>query len=402
LVFNFRGFFRFIYLWLSSSGWTPRRIAILLAFFFFFPLLEVVIWIGFLCDNIFFRGYRQERVTSPVFIIGNPRSGTTFLHRLLSKDVERFSTMQMWEILLAPSITQRKIIRGLTAVSQRFGAMLHRRLAGMEDRWQEQNVMHDVSLREPEEDDYLLLHIWSSLTIGLSAGLLKEAIPYTYFDTSLPASEKNRIMAFYKRCVQRHLHASRHRHNTKAKSYLAKNPALSPKIDTVFEYFPDAKIIYLARSPLEMIPSYVSMMAFSWRVLGIQAEGHALRDYIFEMARHWYSYPLERLETAPDDSYVIVKYDDLVGDPEETVRRIYERFGFEICPAFARVLREESAKARRFRSRHRYMLEKLGLSRQQILTAYQDIFEHFGFDTAAEDDLQNKVDRPAEHEDPDN
>lgn len=400
MVFNFRGFFRFIYLWLSSSGWTPRRIAILLAFFFFFPLLEFVIWIGFLCDNIFFRGYRQERVTSPVFIIGNPRSGTTFLHRLLSKDVERFSTMQMWEILLAPSIIQRKIIRGLTALSQRFGAMLHRRLSGMEDRWQEQNVMHDVSLREPEEDDYLLLHIWSSLTIGLSAGLLKEAIPYTYFDTSLPASEKNRIMAFYKRCVQRHLHASRHRHDTKAKSYLAKNPALSPKIDTVFEYFPDAKIIYLARSPLEMIPSYVSMMAFSWRVLGIQAEGQALRDYIFEMARHWYSYPIERLETAPDDSYVIVKYDDLVGDPEETVRRIYERFGFEICPAFARVLWEESAKARRFRSRHRYMLEKLGLSRQQILTAYQDIFEHFGFDTTAEDDLQNKVGQPAEHEDP--
>jgi hypothetical protein len=370
------------------------------AFFFFFPLLEFVIWIGFLCDNILFRGYRQERVTSPVFIIGNPRSGTTFLHRLLSKDVERFSTMQMWEILLAPSITQRKIIRGLTALSQRFGAMLHRRLAGMEDRWQEQNVMHDVSLREPEEDDYLLLHIWSSLTIGLSAGLLKEAIPYTYFDTALPASEKNRIMAFYKRCVQRHLHAGRNRHDTKAKSYLAKNPALSPKVDTVFEHFPDAKIIYLARSPLEMIPSYVSMMAFSWRVLGIQAEGPALRDYIFEMARHWYSYPLERLETASDDSYVIVKYDDLVGDPEETVRRIYERFGFAIGPAFARVLREESAKARRFRSRHRYMLEKLGLSRQQILTAYQDIFEHFGFDTTAENELQNKVCRPAEHEDP--
>jgi hypothetical protein len=34
-------------------------------------------------DRIAFPGYRQQPIDRPIFIVGNPRSGTTFLHRLL-------------------------------------------------------------------------------------------------------------------------------------------------------------------------------------------------------------------------------------------------------------------------------------------------------------------------------
>jgi hypothetical protein len=383
MVFNFRGFFRFSHLWLSSRRWTGRRVAILVAFYLLFPLLEVTVWIGFLLDNLLFPGHGREVVASPVFIVGNPRSGTTFLHRLLSRDVERFSTMKMWEILFAPSIVQRRVVSGLAAVDRWLGGWLQKRLDRTEQDWQEQNVMHEVSLREPEEDDYLLLHIWSALTTGLSAGLLEEAIPYTYFDTALPVAEKDRIMAFYKRCVRRHLHAGRLTRGGANRIYLAKNPALCPKLDTVFKHFPDAKVVYLVRSPLEMLPSYVNMMRFSWRVLGIPVEDHALRDYLVDMSRHWYTYPLERLESAPAQSYVIVKYDDMVSDPARVVRKIYRRFGFETSSAYDRVLQDESAKARRYHSRHAYSPEEDGLSREQILDTYQNVFERFGFDQTA-------------------
>jgi hypothetical protein len=381
MSFNFRGFFRFSYLWLTDGKWTPRRLAILLAFFLGYPLLELTVWLGFLLDNIFFRGHREQQVRAPVFIAGNPRSGTTFLHRLIAKDTERFCTMKMWEILFAPSITQRKIVAALVAFDRWIGGPIRKRLDRTEEGWQEQNVMHEVSLREPEEDDYLLLHIWSALTTGLSAGILQEAVPYTYFDTALAREDRDRIMAFYKRCLRRHVYADRAGEGrTETRQYLAKNPALSPKVGSVLEHFPDAKIIYLVRSPLEMLPSYVNMMMFSWRVLGIPVEGHALRDYLVDMARHWYTYPLERLQRAPAESQIVIKYDDLVSDPENTLREIYGRFGFEIGPAFERVLQEESARARRYTSRHDYSPEETGLTRQQIFDTYQDIFERFGFE----------------------
>ena len=383
MPFNFRGFFRFTYLWLTNGRWTPRRVATLLAFYVGFPLLELTVWLGFLVDNILFRAHRQEQVRTPVFIVGNPRSGTTFLHRLLAKDSDRFSTMKMWEILFAPSITQRRVVGGLTEIDRWLGGPVRKRLDRTEQGWQEQNVMHEVSLREPEEDDYLLLHIWSALTTGLSAGLLGEAIPYTYFDTALPKANRDRIMAFYKGCLRGHLYADRSVHRGRKRTYLAKNPALCPKLDTVLNHFPDAKIIYLVRSPLEMLPSYVNMMMFSWRVLGIPIEDHALRDYLMEMARHWYTHPLEILEKLPPDRHVIVKYDDLVTAPEQTVREIYNRLGFGIGPAFVRVLQEESNRASSYSSRHAYSLEENGLSRKEILDRYRDIFQRFGFEAGA-------------------
>jgi hypothetical protein len=393
MYFDFKAFIRFTYLWFSETSWTTRRIAILLAFYLIFPLLELAIRIGFFCDDIFFRDHRKESIDGPVFIIGNPRSGTTFLHRLLSKDVERFSTMRMWEILFAPSITLRRGIKACGALLERMGFSLNKRLERIERGWHEQAVMHKVSLTEPEEDDYLLLHIWSALTTGLSAGLLKEAIPYTFFDMALRKEKKHRIMAFYKKCIQRHLHANQCDQNTR-RHYLAKNPALCPKIDTLLEELPGAKIIYLVRNPLEMFPSYLSMMAFSWQILGIPIDDTKLRDYILEMSRHWYRYPLERLKEAPEESYVIIRYNDLVNDPEGTVATLYRRFGFQISPYFAQVLREEAAKARLFRSRHRYLLDETGLSRDQIVSYYREVFERFRFDTSEPGSSRRELSEP--------
>ena len=46
---------------------------------------------------------------------------------------------------------------------------------------------------------------------------------------------------------------------TGKKYFVAKNPAFSPKIATLMEFFPDARIIYLVRNPLDMLPSTISM-----------------------------------------------------------------------------------------------------------------------------------------------
>ena len=60
-------------------------------------------------DDIFHRAYRDVRVDRPCFIIGAPRSGTTFFHRLLTQ-TDEFPHWQTWELLL-PSLTARKLLR---------------------------------------------------------------------------------------------------------------------------------------------------------------------------------------------------------------------------------------------------------------------------------------------------
>ena len=62
---------------------TPKRIVVLLVFYTLYFAVEIITWLSFGLDEIFYPAYRQQVVKKPLFIVGNPRSGTTFLHELL-------------------------------------------------------------------------------------------------------------------------------------------------------------------------------------------------------------------------------------------------------------------------------------------------------------------------------
>jgi hypothetical protein len=382
LAFNFQGVLRFTYKSLFRSRGTnyrltPKRLGVLLVAYTAYFSLELVTWVGLLMDEVLFPDYRDIEIREPVYIVGNPRSGTTFLQRLLALDQETFNSMRTWEMLLAPSITMRKIFWWLSRLDGRLGGPVHRLLGMLEESWQEDNVVHRIAIRAPEEDEYLLIHIFSSLKIWLYTAMVDEAAPYTYFDSQMPEEKKERIMGFYKRCIQRHLYA----HGDTDIHYLAKNPHFSPMVDTLYEHLPSAKIIYLARNPLDMIPSYISLKENEWQLVGSPVEEYGSREYVLDMAEHWYTYPLERLEQAPEDSYIVVNFEDLITSAQETVQEIYDRFDLELSPAFDEILRQAAERARNHASEHEYSLHEMGLTREKIVSRYRGVFERFGFDS---------------------
>jgi hypothetical protein len=381
MAFNFDQYFRFAYLALTKGKGTRRHLTSkqavwLILFYTLFPLLELVTWACFLLDDVLFPDYRKQEIKAPVFIVGNPRSGTTFLHRLLAQDDENFTWMRTWEILLAPSITQRKIIEELRGLDRLLGSPVSRLVLAQQRRWQRENTLHKIALEAPEEDAHLLLHIWSTILARLYSGVLDGLGAWIRFDTAMPESEKQRVMEFYIKCLQRHQYArgGSNRH------YLAKNPTFSPKIDTLYRYFPDAKIVYLARNPLNVIPSFASMLRFEWETMGSPFEERPDFSLILDMIDHWYAYPLERLARAPAQSHIVVNFDTMVNAPGRTVRAIYDCFGLEVGPAFASVLRRETIRSRSYHSQNHHSLQGTGISRQEILERFGYVFDRFGFD----------------------
>jgi hypothetical protein len=212
--------------------------------------------------------------------------------------------------------------------------------------------------------------------IGLySAMIEEEALPYTYFDTRLAPQEKRRVMIFYKRCLQRHLYA----HGSSAR-YLSKNPSFTPKVEALYEHFPDARIIYMVRNPLEMIPSYMSFSAHRWHMVCDPEEAYPFREYVLEMAEHWYTYPLERLAEAPEGQYAVVQFEEMVTHPTASVRALYRRLRIPLGADFERTLLKAGEQARTYESAHEYELAEMGLTRAEILTRYRKVFERFGYD----------------------
>jgi hypothetical protein len=353
----------------------------LIFLYIFFILLESFTWLCFLLDEILYPSYRDiKEAEQSVFIIGNPRSGTTFLQRLLAKDTEYFTSMKMWEILFAPTIIQRKLIQGIIDFDQALGKPLHKLFNFFEKKWDHKNKLHKIALDAPEEDQYLFVHNWSTISVWLFGGMIDDVDSYLYFDDEMPLKEIRRIMNFYKRCIQRHIYF----HNNGTQSniwYLSKNPSASPKIDSLYRFFSDAKLIYLVRNPLDMIPSYISLLDHTWDTIGYLPQKYGGKDFVLTMAKHWYYYPLHRLDNAPEDSYIIVKFDDLVTSPQGTIQEIYQRFGFKINGDYARTLSREVEIARSYESKHDYSLGEMGLTQKKILSDYKYIFDRFEFDT---------------------
>ena len=379
--FNLRLFLRQIgYSLTKSEGTparlTPKRAAILLFFFPIFTILKLSSWLGFTWDDIFYKGYKQQKLAQPVFIIGNPRSGTTFLHRLLARDERNFSYIRMWEVIFAPSIAQRKLFWFFQKLDNALGGKFQGWLLDQEKKTWLSNPIHKIGLLEPEEDESILFSMWETIFTSVVFPHPELVRNYALFDKQMPLFRRRKIMQFYRSCLRRHLFA-----RNSNKKFLSKNPTFSPKIGSLYEFFPDAKIIYLVRNPLDTIPSIISWMSYQWKQFSDPAENYLFKDYMLELAREWYQYPLERFAKAPAESYAIIRYEDLVQNPRQIVADIYENFGFYLAPEFEKILEEATQSAPRFLSKHKYSLRKMGLSKKEILKTFAFVFKRFGFDT---------------------
>ncbi len=376
--FNFKGFFEFTKQLIFKPKRPKRsikRISWMINFYLVYPIWELIVWSGLLFDRIFYPNFKKVKIKEPIFILGNPRSGTTFLHRLLAKDKKNFVSMKTWEIFAAPSIMGRKIVRKLSKIDRQIGKPGRKQLEEIEYQLQKDNQMHKTSFWQSEEDDYLFLHIWSSLKAWTLSGMLKEAKTYIYFDKLVSPEEKNKILKFYQRCLKRHLFF----HQTKNKHYLAKNPNFTPMIDSLKNYFPDAKIIYLVRNPLQVIPSYISMLEDQAEILDDPISTEAISKYVVDMAKYWYTYPLQMLDQMPKSDYEIIKLEDLSQDVKGTVENLYKKFNLPLSAKFTKKLKKATKKSRQHKSKHKYSLKESGLTKKEIISQFKKVFNRFQF-----------------------
>jgi hypothetical protein len=380
MTFNFRLFWRqtvrSFYRSAGTDGPLNRnRLVFLLLFYPIWGCILLAAWIGFAADEILFRAYRKQPVEKPLFIVSNFRSGSTFVQRTLARDESTFTCLRTGNIYLTPSITQRRIFGLLSRVDALFGRICEKALRRLDNLSLRKLKIHAFSLFDPEEDEHLLFYVWSTFFAGFPFPYLDELPPYQYFDTAIPRAERQRIMTFYRNCIKRHLYSTGGRH------YMAKNPLFSARIESILETFPDARILYLVRNPLEMLPSTVSLFSYMGRLFSSPPKKYSRCDEILAWTKYWYDHPLKVIDGASTDQCMIVRYDDLMLSPETVFRSIYSNFGYSKCEALEAILQEAVATAQAHSSTHKYSYEAMGFTREQIVHEFAHIFERFGFDT---------------------
>jgi hypothetical protein len=363
-------------LYLSYLG-RPFQLRRWLIVTFFLSLLTCfwfVVAIGRALDHILYPEFRRQKIRQPVFIIAPPRSGTTFLQKLLAKNRGTFAPVLMYQTIF-PSITIQKIIQSVALASRQKGGLLFDISSWIERHcfggW---DGMHKMRFAEPEEDDGYFVYTFVTEAIYLLFPFVR-ALWGAGFADDLPPRQRRRLMRYYRSCLQRHLYL-----NGPEKILLSKATQLSGSIECLKAEFPDARIVNILRNPVESIPSHISVFytVWNWVDPSIGKKSRESLEYA-ELAAAWFLHLEKNDITSRPENYLRIFYTNLVRHPDRAARSIYRHFGIPLTPSAERTIQKEAKRALEYKSSHQYTLEEYGLSPTWIKKEIGGIMKRYDF-----------------------
>ncbi len=368
-----------------GSRWpkSGRRLRFLLLFLLLLPPLVVVGRLTMLLDHLFFPGFDKVKIARPIFIVGQARTGTTYLHRLMARDTDTFASFRLVDFIL-PSITMKRCAALLGQVDAALGG-LGRGLVEWLDRafLPVFAKIHEVGIYLPEEDEYLLYHRLLSGSLWFVFPDVARFRRLLFLDTEARPEERREVMAFYADQVRRHLY-----HLGPNKTLLSKNPWFTAKIDALAEAFPDARFVKLERTPLEAIPSCASMVHFVWHNTGAKKPGERDVETLLDLYGHYDRHARERFAALGPERAHTVRYADFVAGPAGSVEQLCGALDIPVSADLARILAAEGAREKHHRSKHRYSLADWGLTAQQVAERFPEAFAENAFPLPEEDERE--------------
>jgi LPS sulfotransferase NodH len=360
------------------------------------PILVVYVRVSMFLDNIFHAKYRRTEIKQPVFIISHPRTGSTFLHTILTQ-TEEFANFKRWE-LISPALIGRKIIQrskimqiimflliDLRSMPYRYKRVFKNRKEGHNTR----ETIADRSARLKKrqglighEEEVLFMNILDTqfLTAVTPLGFAKRGFPEICFNDE--QSHQENSVLFLKNCFKRQIYF------TGKKQILAKMNYSVFRVKTLLKVFPDAKFIYLVRSPLETIPSHLSLHRKAVdRNFGLE---NISPDKLKQYSKLRYHYNLEHYkrfeelkknDVIPKSQLLDITYDSLKSDLWGTIQQIKDFANLQFSAELEDKLRAQAEEQSSYKRPHRNLsLEDFELTEEKIRADFDFVFRRYGFE----------------------
>lgn len=251
----------------------------------------------------------QEKIERPLFATGEPRSGTTLLHALLSVDPNA-QALRFWEVMYPsppPGLAKaddprraradadwREILERLPKwlISHPYNDMLGNGLPECERTW-----AFDFRVMTPTA--------WWRAPMGMVIG-------------GLPTDARAQYR-IHKMMLQ-------HCQFGKPKKYWVLKGFHAARLQALFETYPDAHIIWTHRDPVQVIASRIVLTGELVEGLAGHVDWKAQAKLQIASARAGYNATMNN-PLIDDPRIHHVRYPDFVADPVGTIRGYYEHAG---------------------------------------------------------------------------
>ena len=327
-------------------------------------VLRMIVGIGRIFDHVIFWGIRKP-LKDPIIIVGNPRSGTTFLHRFLIK--ENIGTgSQLWQMLY-PSVTLQKCIKPFLPILEKISPARHHSTAA-----------HKTSLTSVETDDVSLLfrYLDGFFLYGFFLTFDDEDL-FHWVDPNI-TDRSSRDFSWFESMWKRNILTN------KGERYIGKLFSLSSNLPAFQKRFPDAKVLYMVRDPLNVIPSGLSLVTgvldkkFNFwsldekiRMRFIDRLYNALIELLNRFHHDWTNNNINK------ENVLVVRFDIMMNDFETLMDQIINFIDIEKKDSLAKVIQDTAESQKNYKSKHKYDLEKFGLTEDRIKMDCKAIYQTF-------------------------
>ena len=331
----------------------------------FLIIIRIVISFFMLLDYLFFPSLFNKKVKNPIIIVGNPRSGTTFLHRYLIKN-NIGAGSQLWQLIYT-SLTLQKIIKPILPILEYFSPTKYH-----------STEAHKTSLSSIETDDASMLFRFFDgfFLYGFFLTWSNKDL-FDWVDPKIRDNSKRDFKWFnsmWKRTLKFH----------KNDRMIAKLFSVSANCPAFLDEFKDAKILYMVRDPLSVLPSGLSLVTgvldkkFNFwsmpdddRQRFINKLYAALKELLLRFHDDWVNEKIDK------NRVMIVKFDKMMSDFDGLMDEILEFVDYDASNEFLQDIKLTAEKQKQFKSGHKYDLEKFGLTEEQIKKDCEVIYKTF-------------------------
>jgi len=260
----------------------------------------------------------SQAVQRPIFIVGMPRSGSTFLHELLAEDPDNRAP-RVWEVMFPMGASgKNKSARQQSIRKAEFCLWWFRRLAP------EADAVYPMRALTPHE--CVAIHSYTFLSGEFNS---TRGIPA--YEAFLRRVDLTPAYQWQKRFLQ-HL-----QWGIPGKRWVLKSPDHVYGLGKLFSVFPDAFIIQTHRNPVEVLKSSVELTRVLRGLYGPSGEWREIREREARVLAEGTERFIQFRDLHPHlaDRFIDVKYTELVANPLATVRQIYARLDTPLTDAAA-------------------------------------------------------------------
>lgn len=264
-----------------------------------------------LLERMIFRSrIKKVSIQNPVFILGHPRSGTTYLHYLMSRD-SKFATPTTLQSMLPNTF----LLTGW--IFRPFFNWVMPKKRPMDDM----NMGPD----HPKEEEFALANLTSASFA--KAFWFPNDIEEIFQDTVLFNSDaeiKRKWICQMKDFGKKICFAEG------KNDLLFKSPYNTARISTILEAFPNARFIHVHRHPAEVYVSTKKLYSRILPMLSLQkTDGIVVDQFIRSSYPTIYKAYIDDKKTLDSNRLFEVSFESLIESPRETLKMIYEKFDWD-------------------------------------------------------------------------